>query len=172
MVEMGEIAKARHGGDVADAQVARQRIAQHLMGAFQPQLAHIGGKRDASALQELLHIALRQSEPAPDRRRAKTGIGKPPSDFLNNRLEPRCFDAAIDSGASEIALGIEHIRQQFAQMPIRQRRNGRGKAARTRDERDEIRLQNEGCGSVDGDRPVESPLGVWRDAARGLTSDP
>src|SRR5580692_1968860 len=74
MVEVGEIAKAGHGRDVADAQVACQRIAQHLMGAFQPQLADIAGKRDASALQELLHIALRQSEPPPDRRSAKAGI--------------------------------------------------------------------------------------------------
>src|ERR1700722_2952109 len=113
MIEVGEVAKARHRGDVADSQVARQRIAQHLMGAFQPQLADIAGKRDASALQELLHIALRQSEPPPDRRSAKAGIDKPPRDVLNNRLEPRCFDAAIDSGASEIALGVEHIRQQF-----------------------------------------------------------
>jgi hypothetical protein len=36
-------------------------------------------------------------------------------------------------------------------MPIRKRRNGGGKAARTRYERDEIRLQNEGCGSVDAE---------------------
>jgi hypothetical protein len=90
----------------------------------------------------------------------------------NDCLQARRSNATVNAGANEIALRIENIRQQFPQMPISERRNRRGKPAYGRYERDEIRLQNESCGSVDGDRLVEPALGVRSDAARGLAAEP
>src|SRR5271155_4532162 len=57
-------------------------------------------------------------------------------------------------------------------MPIGQRRNRSGKATRSRYKRNKIRLQNDSCAPVDGDRSVEPTVGVRRDAAHGLTGDP
>jgi hypothetical protein len=129
-VEVRQVVEARHRGDVTDPQLAHERIAQQLVRALEPQPAHIGGKRKPSAFQQLLDISLRQAEPAPDCRGAELGIGKAPHDFRNHRLQARRFDAAVDSGASEIAVGIENIGKQFPQMQIGERCNRRGKAVR------------------------------------------
>jgi hypothetical protein len=40
-VEVRKIVEAHHCSDIANAQLARERIAQQLTRAFQPQLAHI-----------------------------------------------------------------------------------------------------------------------------------
>src|SRR5580704_5754521 len=152
--------------------MARLGVAPQPTCGPEPPGAPKGGKREAGPLQELLDVPLREIEPTPDRRGGESGICKPPHDFPNDCLQARRSNATVNAGANEIALRIENIRQQFPQMPISERRNRRGKPAYGRYERDEIRLQNESCGSVDGDRLVEPALGVRSDAPRGLAAEP
>ena len=107
MVEVGEVVETGRGGDVDDAPACGQRVAQHLMGAFQPQLADISREGQAGPFEELLHIALREAEPASDAGRVQARIGEARGDVIDHGAKPRRFDPAVRVGARELAQGIK-----------------------------------------------------------------